>query len=319
MIKNRFAHRALGVRSPRARTGRTRRIVGQMAAVAVLLTGVATAVVAGAGTASASTLNGVALTANPSTNAYLSSGGSATPFTLALPDKAACTGNTNEDGYHVWSYLVQPSVNIDSLTFSGGQPSQGLGLFEANSSYYGPADTAENTGQIIDIPTNFEWGPAVESFNLSSTLLYQDSGTSGLWEGGLACANTNGVLTDNWNFQITFTKSTTDPDGFTWSVFPGPAGDSFAVNSTSPLPPVTEGSAYTTTLDAIGGKTPYAWKATGLPKGLKVNAKTGVISGKVTKATEDGTYTVTVTVTDKAKPKGTATTTLGLQVAAPTS
>jgi hypothetical protein len=284
--------------------------------VAVLLAGAATMIVAGAGTAGAATLKGVALTANPTSNAFLKSGGSETPFTLSLPAKSKCSGNTNEQGYHVWSYLVKPSVTITSLTFSGGQPSQGLGLFESNGSYYGPADTAENTGEVIDIPTNFEWGPAVEDFSLLSTLLYQDSGASGLWEGGLACANSSGALTDNWNFQITFTKSTSDPDGFTWSDFPGPAGDTFAITTTSPLPNATEGSAYKATLKATGGKTPYTWKVTGLPTGLKASTA-GVISGKVTKATEEKDYTLTVTVTNKSKPKGTATTALSFSVVAP--
>lgn len=314
MNTKRFAKGALGAGTPRARTGRVRRIVGQVAAVAVLLAGAATLVVADAGTSSASTLNGVATTANPVNDAFLGSGGSGTGFTVTLPSGAACSGDTAHDGYHVWSYLVQPSVNIDSLTFNGNGPSQGLGLFDSTGTYYGPADTAENTGEIIGIPGNLEWGPIVSNDNLLSTLLYQDSGTSGLWEGGLACANSNGDLTDNWNFQITFTKSTTDPDKFTWSVFPGPAGDSFAVVTTSPLPSVTVGAEYTKTLEAVGGKTPYTWKASGLPKGLKVNKSTGVISGEVTKTSEEGSYKVDVTVTDKAKPKGTATAALSLQV-----
>jgi len=82
--------------------------------------------------------------------------------------------------------------------------------------------------------------------------------------------------------------------------------------TTSSLPGATRGVPYNGgsgyQLTASGGPTPYKWKATGLPKGLKVAAATGVISG-TPKATHvsAGSYNVTVTAKDAAKPKGTAT------------
>ncbi len=390
--------RADATHNPTIPTRRARLFLTGMASVVALLVGFAALVVAGAASASASTLNAVATTATPANDAFLASGGSETEFTLTLPASAACSGDTANDGYHVWSYLVEKSANIDATTFTGASgPSQGLGLFDSTGSYYGPANTAINTGQIIGIPNDFEWGPAITNDGLKSKLLYT-SGKSGVWEGGLACANSSGVLTDNWNVQLTFTKSTSDPDGFVWSAVPGPEGDTFAaitsadsttftegaassfmptatgtpaptitesgtlptgitftggkltgtptasgtfpitftatngignpavqkftltvtaafkITTTSPLPAATVGTAYSTTLTASGGKTPYSWKATGLPKGLKVSKTTGVISGKVTKTSEAGTYSVKVTVTDKAKPKGTATGTFSLTV-----
>jgi hypothetical protein len=82
----------------------------------------------------------------------------------------------------------------------------------------------------------------------------------------------------------------------------------------APNPPVARGGvAYSLPLKASGGTAPYKWKkATKLPKGLKLNAKTGLISGIPKKG---GVYAVTVRVTDKAKPKRTSTRTFTIVVA----
>ena len=78
-----------------------------------------------------------------------------------------------------------------------------------------------------------------------------------------------------------------------------------SITTSSPLPSGTFGTTYSTTLLATAGVTPLKWAlATGskLPTGLKLNATTGVISGKPTKA---GTANFTVKVTDAKKQVGT--------------
>jgi len=67
--------------------------------------------------------------------------------------------------------------------------------------------------------------------------------------------------------------------------------------STSSLPGSDIGSAYSQTLAATGGMTPYAWSITSgsLPAGLSMNASTGAITGTPTTA---GTSTFTVQVQD---------------------
>ena len=65
------------------------------------------------------------------------------------------------------------------------------------------------------------------------------------------------------------------------------------------LPDGVEGSAYSATVTASGGTTPYTWVATGLPAPLAINASTGAIQGTPSAA---GTFTVTFTATDSTGP-----------------
>ncbi len=79
--------------------------------------------------------------------------------------------------------------------------------------------------------------------------------------------------------------------------------------TTTTLPPGTVGTAYSSTLKASGGETPYTWSATGLPGGLTIGASTGTISGAPTGA---GTFSVGVSV--KGTTGTTVTSTLKLKV-----
>ncbi|HUB82157.1 MAG TPA: putative Ig domain-containing protein, partial [Bryobacteraceae bacterium] len=71
------------------------------------------------------------------------------------------------------------------------------------------------------------------------------------------------------------------------------------------FPAATKGAAYTQTISASGGTTPYTWSAAGLPAGLSINAGTGVISG--TPSASGQSNNITVTVTDSASPKANVT------------
>ena len=61
------------------------------------------------------------------------------------------------------------------------------------------------SGQVSELPSQFTWT------RLTPKDLFPDGQTSATWEGGIACANTHGVVTDYWNSQIVFTASASDP------------------------------------------------------------------------------------------------------------
>jgi len=101
------------------------------------------------------------------------------------------------------------------------------------------------------------------------------------------------TLPGSATFTVTATDSTktTGQAAFTL-VVSGPV----TITTTS-LPDATIGTAYSQTLAAAGGTTPYTWSITTgtLPAGLTLAASTGVISGTPTAA---ATSSFTVTVTD---------------------
>src|SRR4029453_240328 len=85
--------------------------------------------------------------------------------------------------------------------------------------------------------------------------------------------------------------------------------------TTSTLPGGTVGVAYSQSLAATGGATPYTWSivAGSLPAGLALNAATGLISGT---PTTPGTALFTAQVVDSASPQGSAQRGLSIAVAA---
>jgi hypothetical protein len=267
-----------------------RAVLGALLAVVAV---VATLAVVEVTPASASTLNAVATIANSDTLAPLYSGGSTTQFTVTLPANAACSGDTATDGYHVYSYLVPKGTDLSTVTFIG-TPSTGYGFVNNVGVYYGAANTAIGTGQIVSIPADFEWGPLVSVDDVPlDTLLYSDSNTSGVWEAGIACANSEGALSDNWNTEVTFDAHAADPNGFIWSAIPGPSGSPFITSADTTT--FTEGSPGSFTVTATGSPAPTFGETGALPTGVTLDPTTGVLSGT---PTQSGTFPITLTATN---------------------
>jgi Putative Ig domain len=85
--------------------------------------------------------------------------------------------------------------------------------------------------------------------------------------------------------------------------------------ATTSLPGGTAGTAYSASIAATGGTTPYSFSATGLPSGLSISSA-GAITGTPA-GSAAGTAAVTFTVTDTTKPTAeTATATLNLTISA---
>src|ERR1700683_5328560 len=143
--------------------------------------------------------------------APLDSGGSATPYGVLLPSGASCPGDTAHDGYLVYSYLVPAGVPPTAVSFKMGDTSKYYGYI-SECSYYGAINTAENTGEIVGLPPEFTWS------RLTPADLFPQGAKTATWDGGIACANTHGVVTTYWNSEIVFEASAKDPGGFTWRV-----------------------------------------------------------------------------------------------------
>ncbi len=170
-------------------------------------------------TASAATA-GTATIIQPSTGAPLDGGGSGTAYGVSLPSGASCPGDTATKGYHVYSYLIPQGHNPTEVSFKKEFPSRWYGYISYGA-YFGAINTAEGTGQVMTLPP-FSWT------RYSSFLgeLFPNGSTKATWEGGIVCANPEGVTTDYWNTQIVFTRTSADPGGFTWRVVaPPPAAD----------------------------------------------------------------------------------------------
>ena len=184
-----------------------RRVVTALGAVAC-----ATAlVVAAAPSPAGATTTSAELITVPGTTTPLRSGGSATTYGVALPAGAACPGDTAHDGYLVYSYLVPAGASPTEVSFRTGLPSRWFGYI-ADGSYFGAVNTAESTGQIVGLPTSFTWT------RLTPHDLFVDGARTATWNGGIACANSHGMVTDIWNSTIVFTADPSDPGGFTWRV-----------------------------------------------------------------------------------------------------
>jgi hypothetical protein len=146
----------------------------------------------------------------------LDSGGAQTSYGVALPPSASCPGDTAHQGYHVYSYLVPAGHTPTEVNFKHGIPNRWYGFFSYGA-YYGAADTAEGTGQVMSLPP-FSW----TRYSTYPDLIFPDGKSRTTWEGGIACTTTDGVVTNYWNAQIVFTKSATTPGGFTWKVIANP-------------------------------------------------------------------------------------------------
>lgn len=130
------------------------------------------------------------------------------------------------------------------------------------------------------------------------------SGATSLSAVGLFLDGTTGILSGTptavTSSPISFTARATDSTG-SFADIPLTVNivGQLAIITSSPLPSVNKGVAYTATLSGTGGLSPYTWTVLSgaLPDGLSLASGTGVISGTPTAA---GTFTFVASLTDNA-------------------
>lgn len=154
---------------------------------------------------------------------------------------------------------------------------------------------------------------------------YTWSITSGALPSGLTLTASTGAITGtptaSGSFSITVQvadsgaaqQKTTKSISFTVAVAPPPT----LVISTSSLAAGQVGTAYSASLSATGGKSPYTWSiiSGALPSGVTLTASTGAISGT---PTASGSFSITVQAADSASPQQKASKSLTLTVTSTT-
>jgi hypothetical protein len=183
--------------------------------------------------ASASASAGTAVITKPGQEVPLDSGGSTTPYGFWLPDDARCSGDTQHDEYHIFSFMFPKGVSPTGVSFKTGEAA-GLGTngrlgFVADGQYVGAINTAPTTGQVVGLPESYTWTRLTPKY-----LLLTGGKRTSAWEGGILCANKFGVVTNYWDTAIVFTASKTDVGGFTWRV-PKSAQDAIVTGHSFPI------------------------------------------------------------------------------------
>jgi hypothetical protein len=264
---------------------------------------------------------------------------STTGQTVTLTDSAgnpyalAVTQAQSTDGHQVYVFYAKNIVggaNKVTATFSSTNNHPWLAIYEYNGlSATNPLDqtahamgagagansgataTTTSANELIFAATGLPAGyKGTVTPGSGYVLLQQDTGTS-------RGANEAVVMSSTGSYSGTFSLG----PGTNWSAVVAtfaPAGTAPNPPSvtTSSLPSGSQNAAYTATLTATGGTTPYTWSIISgtLPAGLSLTANSGVISGTPTGA---GTSSFTVQVTDANSLTGTQALTITVN-AAPT-
>ncbi len=196
------------------------------------------------------------------------------PFTLTVTDNQANTATGS------LSITIGAGVTI---TISPATLTAGAVGTAYSQAFTATGGTAPYTWTLVTPPSNIGTGGGTLPPGLTL------NGTTGAVTGTPTTAGT-----------YTFTVQATDSTQAT-----GQQAVSLTIAAAAPLsittttlPNGTVGTAYSQTVAATGGVTPYTWTSSGLPPGLTINASSGAITGTPTTI---GSTTVTVTVTDSAK------------------
>lgn len=180
----------------------------------------------------------------------------------------------------------------------------------------------DNGGPLIPQPFTSAWEGEVFGYDVVSGVVYRACHTFNSFKSkkfivseSIAVPSQTGnfvAFCSDWGGIGTVGRLGSESGGATGTIGVDARGDVFIVAvgnnivlplavTTSALAGGTVGSAYSQTLQAIGGTSPYTWAVTSgsLPSGLSLNSSTGVISGT---PGSNGTSNFTVTATDSSSP-----------------
>jgi hypothetical protein len=260
--------------------------------------------------------------------------GQSLPFPVSLASAAPANGVTiTLIGSDPNTVTVTPSVFIDSglTTPAVGAQITGVSLGPATitASAQGFTGSTANVSVVAaltilttSLPNGTVGAPYSQTLRATGGFgAYTWQLTAGALPAGLTLNASTGQITGTPSAPVTGT-----PLSFKVTDSGSPA-QTATVNSTLTIAPVTltittlslpngaVGAAYSQTLAATGGATPYHWQVTfgTLPNGLTLNASTGVISGTPTAPVS--ATPLTFQVTDSGSPTQTATAGFNLTIA----
>ncbi|WP_174240918.1 putative Ig domain-containing protein, partial [Granulicella sp. S190] len=170
------------------------------------------------------------------------------------------------------------------------------------------AQTLSVTGTNFDNSAVILWnGAPLVTKVVSSTTL---TGTIG--SGNLATPSTAQLQVQN---EVTMAESQALPVAVVPTTTSNSSLPPLAITTAS-LPQATAGTAYSTTISAAGGTSPYAWTLTSgqIPAGLTLSTS-GILSGT---PTTSGNYSFVLSATDSSSPAQSTTAQVSLSVAAAT-
>lgn len=272
--------------------------------------------------------------AKPSAAGHLTVSGSLPTATIGIAYSGSIqvTGGTAPYAFALVYGTLPAGLSLDSKTgaISGTALTVGSYLFSIsatdNLGDYGDhrftVTVAKGGGGKISVTVT----PASASLISGGTQQFsaavrETSNTSVTWSASSGQISSSGLFTAptvSATTTVTVTAtSTADPTAKgSASVSVSPAGTNSLSITTTSLPQGTTGTAYSATLAATGGKTPYQWSMSSgsLPPGLQLNTSTGIISGT---PSQSGTFQFTAQVKDSSSQ--TASQPLAIPVSTQTS
>lgn len=171
--------------------------------------------------------------------APLDGGGSATEYTVAPTGDAECPGDSAEDNYRVYSFMVPVAVAAEDVTYDGLGPTPQVyenyddfrmplhDVFTSDFSGFltAEADTLGGPGRILNIPM------------LSFAVYRAGDMPLGEYRVGIACTLLNEIVR-YWDTRITVSADESDPAGFQWRVIGASPSPGASSNASIPVLPV---------------------------------------------------------------------------------
>ena len=176
----------------------------------------------------------------------LTEGGSATNFSLRLPDDASCPGDSANDNYRVQSYMVPKGIGPGDVEYDGlGPKPNAYGDWATfRQPLYDTATAAFDTAQTADNPEAGHPGKIVNLPSFTFGVYRPGELPAGRYDVGIACTRFNRPVR-YWDAELVVVETPADlPAQIRWSVAAGAGGSGASTNTggSSRSGPVTAGA-----------------------------------------------------------------------------